>query len=355
MTSPHVPSTVVRLGAPGEIIAAVPYLLGFRPTESLVAIGLRGRKSRLGLTLRIDLPEHDRALETIAYAAAQIKASRADSVIAVIITEADPPQPDDLPARDIAELWRSAVLTCGLEVREILCHRDNRWWSYLCSEPECCPISGTPVDTDPATPFAVAAVADGRAVLPTRDDLVATVSPSPDADSVEVEKLCTAAGVAHLRRLRSDSAQRVVHTEVAFVESVIKQYRDRVPTPRKALARIAVALSDLRIRDVCMQWCQGPDVDAADSLWLALVRWAPVPLAAAPASLLAVSAYIRGDGAFAGICAERAQADDPEYSFAGLILDSLAAGIPPQDIAESIGDTAAELDTRSGAGRRRAS
>ncbi|MBA2695050.1 MAG: DUF4192 family protein, partial [Actinobacteria bacterium] len=52
------PATRVRLADPGELIAAVPHLLGFHPRDSLVLISLEGR--RLGMTLRADLvdPEH---------------------------------------------------------------------------------------------------------------------------------------------------------------------------------------------------------------------------------------------------------------------------------------------------------
>jgi len=45
----------LTLRSPGEIAAVVPYLTGFVPHESLVAIGLR--KRRVGLTMRIDLAD----------------------------------------------------------------------------------------------------------------------------------------------------------------------------------------------------------------------------------------------------------------------------------------------------------
>ena len=47
----------VKLRSPADIIDAVPYLVGFEPHDSLVVLSLRGPRSRLGLTARIDLPE----------------------------------------------------------------------------------------------------------------------------------------------------------------------------------------------------------------------------------------------------------------------------------------------------------
>src|SRR4051812_6238144 len=54
MAAPDMP--VVRLTSPGEIAAAVPHLCGFLPSESLVAVSLRGERHRIGLCMRLDLP-----------------------------------------------------------------------------------------------------------------------------------------------------------------------------------------------------------------------------------------------------------------------------------------------------------
>ena len=46
----------VKLRSPADIIDAIPYLVGFEPHDSLVVLSLRGPRSRLGLTARVDLP-----------------------------------------------------------------------------------------------------------------------------------------------------------------------------------------------------------------------------------------------------------------------------------------------------------
>src|SRR5207237_2687116 len=51
-----VAETPLKLRSPLDIIDAVPYLFGFEPADSLVALSLRGKRSRLGLMARADLP-----------------------------------------------------------------------------------------------------------------------------------------------------------------------------------------------------------------------------------------------------------------------------------------------------------
>jgi hypothetical protein len=69
--------------------------------------------------------------------------------------------------------------------------------------------------------------------------------------------------------------------------------------------------------------------DAHRRLWTDVVRRAQPGYAAAPASLLAFTAWQGGDGALANIALERALADTPGYSMALLLGDALDAGAPP--------------------------
>ncbi|MFD0328716.1 DUF4192 family protein [Streptacidiphilus monticola] len=48
---------VVRMRTPGDVAEALPYLLGFYPSDSVVALGLQGQRRRQGGTVRIDIPE----------------------------------------------------------------------------------------------------------------------------------------------------------------------------------------------------------------------------------------------------------------------------------------------------------
>jgi hypothetical protein len=71
-------------------------------------------------------------------------------------------------------------------------------------------------------------------------------------------------------------------------------------------------------------------------LWADLVRRAQPGYIAAPACLLAVTAWQGGNGALANIALDRALADDPGYSLALVLRDALTAGAPPSAATPSM-------------------
>jgi hypothetical protein len=76
----------------------------------------------------------------------------------------------------------------------------------------------------------------------------------------------------------------------------------------------------------------GDDADAAEVLWTECTRRAPAPLDAPAATLLAVSAWLRGDGAMANVALDRALSGDPGYHLARLLASALAECVPPAEI-----------------------
>lgn len=97
---------------------------------------------------------------------------------------------------------------------------------------------------------------------------------------------------------------------------------------------LALALSDLEVRDAALARCAGADADGAEHLWAALVRETPDPEAAEPAALLAACALLRGDGALAGIALDRAEQAWPGHRLTGLLRAVWAAGMPPERVRE---------------------
>ena len=53
MSTPPEAPVRLRLSSPADILAAVPYLLGFSPQQSLVVICLHGKEIKL--TMRVDI------------------------------------------------------------------------------------------------------------------------------------------------------------------------------------------------------------------------------------------------------------------------------------------------------------
>ncbi len=121
------------------------------------------------------------------------------------------------------------------------------------------------------------------------------------------------------------------------------------------VAEVASALCDHRVRDACLPWCSGPGAVAAERLWLALVRATPAPERAEPAALLALTAYLRGDGALAGVALDAALQACPEHSLSGLLRAALDGGLPPELLRGVAADAAAALQRPSRKSRKRRS
>lgn len=91
-----------------------------------------------------------------------------------------------------------------------------------------------------------------------------------------------------------------------------------------------------------MGWTAGARGRAAVELWTQLVRMAPPPLGAAPATVLAYVAWQRGGGAIVTLALERALAHDPQDRLARLLADLVFGGVDPADCTPA--DWLAELD-----------
>ena len=114
------------------------------------------------------------------------------------------------------------------------------------------------------------------------------------------------------------------------------------------MRRLLLALDDLLVRDAAMGWAPvGPgrrgrraipsgdtpaEAPGGELLWRALLEVAPDECAAAPATLLAWSAYLRGDGLTANLALDRALAADPGYRLAGLLAAAYSRGVAPESL-----------------------
>ncbi|MGW9403576.1 DUF4192 family protein [Arthrobacter sp. NPDC055585] len=147
---------VLRVGTPQDILAFVPHCLGFQPRESLVLLGLRG--SRLGATLRLDLPgpacsaemPDDEQLELISGYTARIAAllsgdKRADGVLAVMYTDLPWREGTRAPYSALMEVLADDLEDSGLRLRDAWLAGNGTWRDYFCADGGCCPWPGKPM------------------------------------------------------------------------------------------------------------------------------------------------------------------------------------------------------------------
>ncbi|MGY1804456.1 DUF4192 domain-containing protein [Blastococcus sp. SYSU D00922] len=336
----------VRLSDPGELAAAVPHLLGFRPAESLVLLSLTGETGhRLGLTLRVDLPPPVHGRSVARELARAVLTDDPAAVVAVIVSEAGDTA-DGLPHRQVA--WDVVVSLAehAVPVTQLLLVRDGRWWDYDCPAACCSPGAGTPLP-DGVTQLEAAAVATGVVVERDRAALAGRITrPAGGARRAMAEACAQVAGEC------ADAIAVAGWDEVAAwswdaVLDALARCRPGAPTEAARLsdrevARLLWGLRDRAVRDRALELALGADAAAAEQLWTECTRRAPAPLDAAPATLLAVSCWLRGDGAMADIALTRALAGSPGYALAGLLADALRACVPPAQLRELIERGAAD-------------
>ncbi|QBI55385.1 DUF4192 domain-containing protein [Streptomonospora litoralis] len=338
--SPQIPARLTLTG-PHDILAAVPYILGYHPREALIVLGLRGDPPRLHTTLRRDL----------ATGAGASVDEAAESMAAALYTEgcttalAAGYGPAAEVTRQIDAL-RTGAERAGIAVREALRVDQGRYWSYLCHEPDCCPPDG--VVFDPAvSAVAATAVANGLTAWPSREHVRAHLAPVEGARR-ERMRASTRAAEERAARLRSGAepggrdifgprfraeGARVVRAAVGAA------VRGEPPADPDRIAWLSVLLACLRVRDEAWVLIDQEDAAAQQELWRLVLRYAEPGYRPAPGALLAVTAWARGDTALAEAALERVWEADPSYSMAALVHRALRAGLAwqgfPADRLES--------------------
>ena len=120
----------ITLRGPGDVLAVLPYQLGYHPRSCVVAIALRGRT--VGLVARTDLPPDEHVAEGVAALVGPLQRDGATAVIVVgYEDEPDASQPALVALVDQLE-------GAGVEVVDVVVVRDGRRYSPLCAE-SCCP------------------------------------------------------------------------------------------------------------------------------------------------------------------------------------------------------------------------
>ncbi|MBP1158406.1 MULTISPECIES: DUF4192 domain-containing protein [Rhodococcus] len=321
MTTMH-PGQPVRIGDPGDLIAAIPAMLGFRPAHSLVLVCLDGGDgpARVRAVMRHDLPDCAVGpLDREAIERMSLVCAREDigSVIAVIIDERRVTGVHRAVVGEL-ELYLSArgvVLVGALVVPEIVAGRP---WRGLCGDPRRGRLP------DPAASgVALAQVLGGRAIRSSREELEAVVAPRPESERARVAELLRGRPTG---RSRPRDALRLVLTRIAELASGQAPHLDD-------LADLARALSDPRVRDALLSLAVTAEADAAEQLWILLARALPDPERAEPAALLGYSAYARGDGPMAGVALVAALEANPRHRLAGMLDAALQSGMRPETIS----------------------
>ncbi len=341
----------ITLRGPSDVVALLPYQLGYHPSESVVVVTLRS--GRVGLVARADLPPDEGVEATVEVLLGPLRREDVDSVV-LVGYETVPESSHPLLTALVEELEADRITVLGVDVV-----RDGRRYSPVCSEP-CCPPEGALLPDPADVPAVAELVALGCAPLASRAAVSALVEPADTAGEV---------GACLARRrpaLRPDVGVRAWARVLAPPGGGAAPSGGSRPWPPRGVAEAAAALADVALRDALVGWLAPGVLPRGDldpvvvaRLERTLPRWAgmgswgrhessdgarrllldrllllcrcvpddaPGP-AAAVCTVAAHVAWADGDGAVARVALDRALRLEPEYRLAGLLARLVEHGL----------------------------
>ncbi len=368
--------TQIRLRGPADVVAVLPYQLGYHPQDSIVVVALHD--CAVGLIERLDLPAAEHADEAARVLVGPLLRDRPEAVLLVGYETAEG------SSRPALDALRGHLVEADLDVLDRLVVRGGRWYSIDCAD-TCCPPEGIPVraaDTPAVAEYVGLEVSPltGRSAI---TDLVAADPALVEAVGAALGELAADAAAendparsdpAHSDSGRSEAAFRLrVLSGWAVVCDVTGGAAEVEDLDPAQIALLVHSLEDLALRDGLVAWlcpgslpldCLPPDlVDALrctlpTQTWhrtspdgsaaiagrrlvarlQSLVRSVPDGHATPVLTVLANLAWWQGDGALARTCLDRALEAVPGYRLARLLERMLDLGVRPGGHGEGLAE-----------------
>jgi Domain of unknown function (DUF4192) len=346
----------IRLRGPSDILAALPYQLGYHPRDALVVVALRGRA--IGLVQRLDLPPPELVDDALDALLPALVREKPDAVLLVGY------EPEAGASMAMLDALGDAATAHGIGVLDRLVVRDGRWFAPDCDD-ECCPAEGTPLAGPEDTPAVADFVGLEMAAVPDRGSLADQVAPD-ERVCREVTTAIAAAVASWESDERATAVRRLRWLSVWAVVCDVSAARPPLEgLSAEELAALALSLRDVALRDGLIGWvCPGTlpldalDEDLVDQLRSSLPdqAWAVQPatresvvagrrlssrlahlcrvvpeLHAAPMlTVLANFTWWLGDGALTRTALERALEIEPDYRLALLLERMVDLAIRPR-------------------------
>ncbi|MFS8202359.1 DUF4192 domain-containing protein [Streptomyces sp. CWNU-52B] len=359
------PEHQVTLRTPAELADALPYLLGYRPEDSIVLVALHDSdgRGRFGGRARLGIPSHAEDWPSVAeqlthglVKGSERRGALPESVVAFLCQ--DPGAGESGRAvmerlRPLAQLLRKACGVLDVPVIEALCISDGHFWSYCCPSEHCCPPDGTSLGLPGTSVLAAAATYAGLQVRGTLRELRARLMPWETEASREQESALDAGSMALIPRILDDENRAGVAAEtLELAHRIMRRFagaaaetggpgtfpadlRDDGLLTHDEAATLILGLQDRTTRDRAAEWMEGDEARWALRLWRALARRCVGPYgehAAAPLTLAGWVAWSSGDELEAREALAMALGADSGYLFARLLHQACNEGLDPESI-----------------------
>ncbi|UXX95737.1 DUF4192 domain-containing protein [Streptomyces sp. AD2-2] len=356
------PEHQLTLRSPAELADALPYLLGYRPEDSIVLVALHDRagRGRFGGRARLGIPAGADDWASVARQLAhglvtgsERRGTRPEQMIAYVCQEPAPGESGRQVMERLRPLVQKLRTECGrldVTVIEALCISDGRFWSYCCSGQGCCPVDGSPMGLPGTSVLAAAATYAGLQVRGTLRELRARLLPWETAAALQQEVALDAAGMTLVPKILDDASRAdVAEDTLDLARRIMKRFalaprvtgvlhsdfRDDALLTHDEAAHLILGLQDRTTRDRAAEWMEGDDALPALRLWRALARRCVGPYgehAAAPLTLAGWVAWSTGDELEAREALAMALGADPDYLFARLLHQACNEGLDPESI-----------------------
>ncbi|WAU84463.1 DUF4192 domain-containing protein [Streptomyces sp. Qhu-G9] len=377
------PEHQVTLRTPAELADALPYLLGYRPEDSIVLVALHDRdgRGRFGGRARLGIPGNADDWPSVAeqlthglVKGSERRGALPESMVAFLCQ--DPREGESGRAvmerlRPLAQLLRTACGVLDVPVIEALCISDGRFWSYCCPSEHCCPPDGTSMGLPGTSVLAAAATYAGLQVRGTLRELRARLTPWETKAAGAQESALDAVSMALIPRILDDESRAVVAVQtLELAHRAMRRFADATPAAGKPgslaadlrddellrhdeAATLILGLQDRTTRDRAAAWMEGDEAGPALRLWRALARRCVGPYgehAAAPLTLAGWVAWSSGDELEAREALAMALGADSEYLFARLLHQACNEGLDPESIRRCLrGERADRVEDKAAA------
>ncbi|MFD7342452.1 DUF4192 domain-containing protein [Streptomyces violascens] len=368
----------ITLRGPAELADALPYLMGFHPTDSAVLVALHGESGRFGGRVRVGLPASPQEWSDIAgqladclITGSERRGPRPDGIVVFLCQ--DPSSGGS--GREVMERLRPLAqrlrIACGgldVPVLEALCISDGRYWSYCCPDVRCCPPEGTVLALPGTSVMAAAATYAGIQVRGSLREMEERLAPWRTGAAADQERALDAAAAEMFPRILSEGDRRTVADETLDLAARLMRRIAEAPAPARGTdvlpaggrgtgtlllgknasddlddgliahdeaAAVILGLQDRTTRDWAAEWMEGVEAGPALRLWRALARRCVGPYGDHAAALLALAGWVSwstGDDPNARVAFSLALKADPDYRFAQLLHRACNGGLDPEEL-----------------------